>query len=99
MHGQHHHASFAESNNCSQDVAQLPSLEGVLHALRSRSATPSTAMPRTSEDPIQSRCARTGTRTKRVGMVTGALKSKIDAVWNDFWAGGISNPLEVMEQL
>ena len=24
---------------------------------------------------------------------------KIDAVWNDFWSGGISNPLEVMEQI
>jgi type I restriction enzyme M protein len=32
-------------------------------------------------------------------MITGDLKSKIDAVWNDFWSGGISNPLEVMEQL
>ncbi|MEE4273824.1 MAG: class I SAM-dependent DNA methyltransferase [Thermoanaerobaculales bacterium] len=32
-------------------------------------------------------------------MITGELKSKIDAVWNDFWSGGISNPLEVMEQL
>jgi type I restriction enzyme M protein len=31
-------------------------------------------------------------------MITGELKSKIDAVWNDFWSGGISNPLEVMEQ-
>ena len=32
-------------------------------------------------------------------MITGELKSKIDSVWNDFWAGGIANPLEVMEQL
>jgi type I restriction enzyme M protein len=32
-------------------------------------------------------------------MITGELKSKIDAVWSDFWSGGISNPLEVMEQL
>ncbi len=32
-------------------------------------------------------------------MITGDLKSKIDSVWNDFWSGGISNPLEVMEQL
>ena len=32
-------------------------------------------------------------------MITGELKSKIDAVWNGFWSGGISNPLEVMEQL
>jgi len=27
------------------------------------------------------------------------LKSKIDAVWNAFWSGGISNPLEVIEQI
>ena len=33
------------------------------------------------------------------GMVTGELKTKIDAVWNDFWSGGISNPSEVIEQL
>ena len=32
-------------------------------------------------------------------MIAGELKSRIDAVWNDFWSGGISNPLEVMEQL
>ena len=32
-------------------------------------------------------------------MITGALKSQIDSVWDDFWSGGISNPLEVMEQL
>lgn len=32
-------------------------------------------------------------------MITGELKTKIDAVSNDFWSGGISNPLEVMEQL
>ncbi len=28
-----------------------------------------------------------------------SLKSQIDSVWDDFWSGGISNPLEVMEQL
>lgn len=32
-------------------------------------------------------------------MITGELKRRIDTVWNDFWSGGISNPLEVMEQL
>ena len=32
-------------------------------------------------------------------MVTGELKRQIDEVWNDFWSGGISNPLVVMEQL
>jgi type I restriction enzyme M protein len=32
-------------------------------------------------------------------MITGELRSKIDAIWNGFWSGGISNPLEVIEQL
>ncbi|MCB0964405.1 MAG: SAM-dependent DNA methyltransferase [Acidimicrobiales bacterium] len=27
------------------------------------------------------------------------MRNRIDAIWNDFWTGGISNPLEVMEQL
>lgn len=31
-------------------------------------------------------------------MITGELKSKIDRIWNDFWTGGISNPLTVIEQ-
>ena len=32
-------------------------------------------------------------------MLTGELRSQIDAIWNAFWTGGISNPLEVMEQI
>jgi len=32
-------------------------------------------------------------------VITGELKSKIDAVWSSFWSGGISNPLEVIEQI
>lgn len=32
-------------------------------------------------------------------MITGELKSKVDRVWNTFWTGGISNPLEVIEQM
>src|ERR1019366_8050020 len=32
-------------------------------------------------------------------MLTGDLRSKIDNVWNAFWAGGIANPLEVIEQI
>ncbi|MCW4601566.1 type I restriction-modification system subunit M [Janibacter hoylei] len=32
-------------------------------------------------------------------MITGEMKSKVDAVWNAFWSGGISNPLEVIEQI
>src|SRR5258708_1359937 len=35
----------------------------------------------------------------RGDMLTGDLRSKIDAVWNAFWAGGIANPLEVIEQI
>ena len=32
-------------------------------------------------------------------MITGALKSKVDRIWNTMWSGGISNPLSVIEQL
>ncbi|WUD72198.1 type I restriction-modification system subunit M [Streptomyces sp. NBC_00510] len=32
-------------------------------------------------------------------MITGELKSKVGRVWDAFWSGGISNPLEVMEQI
>jgi len=34
-----------------------------------------------------------------MNLVTGELKAQIDKIWNDFWSGGIANPLEVMEQL
>lgn len=37
------------------------------------------------------------TRVPRV--ITGELKSKIDRIWDAFWSGGISNPLEVIEQI
>ncbi len=32
-------------------------------------------------------------------MITGEIKSKIDRIWDAFWAGGIANPLEVIEQI
>ncbi len=32
-------------------------------------------------------------------MLTGELRSQIDSIWNTFWSGGISNPLEVIEQI
>ena len=32
-------------------------------------------------------------------MVTGAIKNKVDKIWEDIWAGGITNPLTVIEQL
>ncbi|MDT0463593.1 type I restriction-modification system subunit M [Streptomyces gibsoniae] len=31
--------------------------------------------------------------------MTGALRSTVDRVWDAFWSGGISNPLEVLEQI
>ncbi|WP_427008398.1 type I restriction-modification system subunit M N-terminal domain-containing protein [Pseudarthrobacter sp. H2] len=27
------------------------------------------------------------------------MKSQVDKVWNTFWSGGISNPLEIIEQI
>lgn len=32
-------------------------------------------------------------------MLTGEIRSQIDAIWNTFWSGGIANPLEVIEQI
>ena len=32
-------------------------------------------------------------------MVTGELKRRIDALWTEFWQGGITNPLTVIEQI
>jgi type I restriction enzyme M protein len=32
-------------------------------------------------------------------MITGQLKSQIDAIWDTFWSGGISNPMSVVEQM
>lgn len=32
-------------------------------------------------------------------MVTGELKNKIDSLWEIFWTGGITNPLDVIEQM
>ena len=31
-------------------------------------------------------------------MITGELKNKIDKIWEIFWTGGITNPLDVIEQ-
>ena len=32
-------------------------------------------------------------------MITGELRNQIDRIWDAFWSGGISNPLEVIEQI
>lgn len=31
-------------------------------------------------------------------MITGELRNKVDRIWETFWTGGITNPLEVIEQ-
>src|SRR5260221_10261025 len=47
--------------------------------------------------------ARLGRGSQVVGdrrsMLTGDIRNKVDAIWNAFWSGGISNPLEVIEQI
>ena len=32
-------------------------------------------------------------------MLTGEIRAQIDSIWNDFWSGGVSNPLSVIEQI
>lgn len=31
-------------------------------------------------------------------MITGELRNKVDKIWETFWTGGITNPLDVIEQ-
>ena len=31
-------------------------------------------------------------------MITGDLRGQVDRLWDAFWAGGIADPLEVIEQ-
>jgi type I restriction enzyme M protein len=32
-------------------------------------------------------------------MLTGEIRGQINDIWNDFWTGGVSNPLSVIEQI
>ena len=32
-------------------------------------------------------------------MVTGEIKNRIDAIWDTYWVGGITNPMSVLEQM
>jgi type I restriction enzyme M protein len=32
-------------------------------------------------------------------MLTGEIRNQVNAIWDAFWAGGISNPMEVLEQI
>src|SRR5262249_10855123 len=40
-----------------------------------------------------------GARSKRTIMLTNEIRNQIEQIWNAFWSGGISNPLEVIEQI
>ena len=32
-------------------------------------------------------------------MLTGEIRGRIDGIWNDIYSGGLSNPLQVVEQI
>ena len=32
-------------------------------------------------------------------MIAGELRSRVDKLWEMFWTGGITNPLDVIEQI
>ena len=32
-------------------------------------------------------------------MITGEIKSRIDAIWDAFWTGGITNSITILEQM
>ena len=32
-------------------------------------------------------------------MITGEVKNKVDKLWEMFWTGGLTNPLDVIEQI
>jgi len=32
-------------------------------------------------------------------MITGEIKNRIDQIWDSFWTGGITNPMDVLEQM
>lgn len=38
------------------------------------------------------------TRREEEYVITGELKNKIDSLWEIFWTGGLTNPLDVIEQ-
>ena len=32
-------------------------------------------------------------------MITGEIKNKVDRIWEMFWSGGLTNPLDVIARL
>lgn len=33
-----------------------------------------------------------------IKILTGEIKNKVDRIWENFWTGGVTNPLTVIEQ-
>ncbi len=66
-----------------------------------RPEEPVSSGPRGGAEPTASAVPSTGepASTKLRSVITGELRSKIDRLWDAFWSGGISNPLEVIEQI
>ena len=34
-----------------------------------------------------------------IHMITGEIKNKVDKIWENVWAAGLTNPLSVIEQI
>ena len=50
-------------------------------------------------EPRDSQCALASAPADTLGpMITGALKNDVDRIWDVFWTGGITNPMNVIEQ-
>lgn len=32
-------------------------------------------------------------------MITGEIKNKIDKIWETFWTGGLTNPMDIIKQM
>jgi len=62
-----------------------------------KAATDTTIVP--PEPPVRTVATPLPTREREPHMITGTLKSQIDKIWDAFWSGGISNPMEVIEQM
>ena len=59
--------------------------------------SPSATLAPTAERPSTPRADAAGNRGTH--MLTGELRSQVDRIWDAFWSGGISNPMEVILSL
>jgi len=38
-------------------------------------------------------------KVRKHGILTGKIRSPVDKIWDTFWSGAISNPLELINQI